>query len=113
MLLIDENLSFRLVEKTAHVFPGSIHVENALHRGASDNLVESYAITHNLIVVTKDRDYVPGFSSPFRCRVVYIDLPNCKTDDVARILIDHADLILELRASSAYLPLILPPKTSL
>jgi hypothetical protein len=43
-LLFDENLSFRLVEAVAHLFPGSLHITRPnLTRGTSDRTIWEYA----------------------------------------------------------------------
>ena len=56
MLLLDENLSYKLVTRLVHEFPNTqavAQVEN-LGVGTSDELVWKYAKTNSLALVTKD-----------------------------------------------------------
>jgi len=108
MLLFDENLSFRLVKKLSFIFPGSAHVESALYRGASDALVESFAAEHNLVIVTKDKDYTQRFSQAARCSIVYVRLPNCTTEEIAELLRLHSKRIIELHSAKPFERLLLP-----
>ncbi|MBT3070377.1 DUF5615 family PIN-like protein [Rhodomicrobium sp. Az07] len=102
MLLIDENISFRIVDIIAEIFPGTVHVKNVVGAGAPDRTVAAYARKHGLIVVTKDKDWlenVPGNHS-LECNVVYVKLPNCRTDDISTLLINNEYKIKELRGQN-------------
>lgn len=48
-LLLDENLSPRLVEPLAAEFPGSVHVERALGRGRADADVWQHAVAQGCV----------------------------------------------------------------
>ncbi|WP_367998467.1 DUF5615 family PIN-like protein [Rhodomicrobium lacus] len=100
MLLIDKNISFRIVDVLTEIFPGTIHVKNAVGAGAPDRTVAAYARKHGLIVVTKDKDYLENLSGSdsLECNVVYVRLPNCRTDDILALLIDNEYKIKELRS---------------
>lgn len=93
-LLLDENLSPRLVGALADVYPGSVHVRHAGLESADDAAVWAYARAHQLTVVSKDSDFHQRallFGPP--PRVVWIRRGNCSTREVERILRDHrADL---------------------
>ena len=58
MLLIDENLSYRLMAKLTSNFPGTVAVakENSLGEDVSDRKVWEYAKSNNLAILTKDKD---------------------------------------------------------
>ncbi len=56
-LLLDENLSPRLVELLSAAYPGSEHVGAAGLRAQPDQAVWDYARTHSLIIVSKDNDF--------------------------------------------------------
>ena len=110
MLLFDENLSFRLVKKLAFVFPGSVHVETVLYRGADDTLVEAYATERSLIIVTKDKDYTLRFSQAPKCSIVFVRLPNCTTDEIEALLRLHSRRILAIHSRKVSEYLLLPPE---
>ena len=56
-LLFDQNLSHRLVEKLADLFPGSEHVRSLGLAEADDLTIWNHAITHGFVIVTQDEDY--------------------------------------------------------
>ena len=57
MLLIDNNLSFKLVGLLALAFPNSNHVRFCTGISASDLLVWDYAKKNDFTVLTKDSDF--------------------------------------------------------
>jgi len=56
-LLFDQNLSHRLVEALADLFPGSLHVRLLGMSRADDASIWDYAKANNLVIVTQDSDY--------------------------------------------------------
>lgn len=56
-LLLDENLSPRLVNCLSSQFPGSIHVRDAGLKGQSDERIWSFAAKNGFIIATKDDDF--------------------------------------------------------
>jgi predicted nuclease of predicted toxin-antitoxin system len=93
-LLFDEPLSEELCEALADIFPGSLHVRLLGHGGAADTAVWDLARSHGCLVVSKDEDFhrlaiVRGAPPKF----VWIQLGNCTTEDVARLLRRHRDVI--------------------
>ena len=56
-LLFDQNLSPKLVNRLADLFPASIHVQSAGLDCADDDQVWEYARLNGFAVVTKDEDY--------------------------------------------------------
>ena len=57
-LLLDENLSERLVPRLDDLFPGSTHVRSLGQGGARDHSVWEMARTGASILVTRDEDFV-------------------------------------------------------
>ena len=56
-LLLDQNLSHRLLDALDDLFPGSLHVRLLGLAEADDLTIWNYAKDHDLIVVTQDSDY--------------------------------------------------------
>jgi predicted nuclease of predicted toxin-antitoxin system len=86
-LLLDENLSPRLVESLSDLYPGSVHVEDIGLGGAGDGDVWAYAKAHDFAIVSKDSDYAERSvleSEP--PKIIWIRLGNCSTSDVERVL---------------------------
>ena len=57
LLLFDENLSPRLTEFLADIFPGSIHVSSIGLGNTFDKAVWEYAQQNDYMIVTKDADF--------------------------------------------------------
>ncbi len=108
MLLLDQNLSSRLVARLADVFPGTEHVADAGLAEASDADVWRYAHEQSLIVVTKDSDFhdlaVLSWPPP---HVVWIRRGNCSTRDVEALLREHAETIRDLQGTETAVLMLL------
>ncbi len=57
-LLLDANLSPRLAERLAELFPGITHVRNAGLAQASDQRIWEYARANRHTILTADSDFV-------------------------------------------------------
>ena len=86
-LLLDENLSARLVPMLADAYPGSAHLADAGLLGAPDVAVWGHAAAGGYVLVTKDEDFqrLAVLRGP-PPKVVWLRLGNCATADVARLL---------------------------
>ena len=86
-LLFDQNLSPRLVNHLADLFPGALHVAQIGLDRASDLAVWEYARLHNCALITKDTDFndlsLLRGSPP---KVLWLRLDNCTTDDIEQAL---------------------------
>ena len=93
-LLLDENLSERLVRVLARSFPDSLHVRVLGLGGATDLTLWELAIREKCVLVTKDEDFVT--LSVLRGpppKVVWINAGNAGTSAVTRLLLDSASAI--------------------
>lgn len=91
-LFFDENLSHRLVDRLADVYPGSQHVRQVGMKSAPDRIVLGYAELMDMVLVTRDTDFDDlGILGSETARVLRLDLGNCTTDDVERVLRDLRD----------------------
>lgn len=107
-LLVDHNLSFRLVNALHDLYPGSIHVRDVGLREALDKAVWDYARRRGFVIVSKDVDFhqrslVLG-APP---KVVWVALGNCSTDDVVTLLRQrhHEVVVFGQDAEAAFLAL--------
>ena len=86
-LLLDENLSARLVVSLADLYPGSEQILGVGLGGADDDAVWAYARLHGFTIVSKDSDFfdrsVLAGAPP---KVIWIRLGNCSTMEVERVL---------------------------
>ena len=82
-LLLDENLSPRLVGSLSDLYPESQHVHSLELGGADDSALWDYAKAHGFAIVSKDSDFAE------RCvlegeppKVIWIRLGNCSTSEI-------------------------------
>ena len=57
MLLLDQNLSDKIVPALQDAFPGTIHVKAIKLDIAQDDVIWRYALDHSLTIVTSDDDF--------------------------------------------------------
>ena len=93
-LLLDQNLSHRLVDSLVDLYPGSLHVRALGLSQALDEAVWEFAGAHELAIVTKDGDFSSrAFLFGPSPKVVWIQLGNCSTQEIADLLrARHSDL---------------------
>lgn len=86
-LLFDQNLSPKLVNRLADLFPGSSHVQTERLDRAHDDQVWEHARQNGFAIVSKDADYnnlsVVRGSPP---KVIWLLLGNCTTARVEAAL---------------------------
>ena len=57
-LLIDQNLSYRLVRLLAPLFPGTEHVSRVGLMSRRDSLIWEYARQHEFVILSQDEDFL-------------------------------------------------------
>ena len=96
-LLFDQNLSPRLVDLLADIYPGSSHVQDVGLSRATDQEVWNYAREHGYMIVSKDADFSEiGLLRGFPPKVVWIRRGNCSTSEIEELLRDNYATIGEL-----------------
>jgi len=94
-LLFDQNLSPRLIEHLADVYPESSHVSQLALDKAPDEVVWAYAREHDQVIVTRDADFsdlvvVRGFPP----KIIWVQLGNATTREIEAALRRHRDQIV-------------------
>src|SRR4051794_31353965 len=86
-LLLDQNLSRKIVPHIQSDHPGSCHLTSVLQPSADDVSIWQYAKEHGFAIVTKDDDFerrsVLHGHPP---KIIWIRLGNCATADVVALL---------------------------
>ena len=96
-LLFDQNLSPSLVELLSDIYPESVHVQSIGLDRADDRAVWDFARLQNLVIVTKDADFLEtSLIAGGPPKVVWIRRGNCSTIDVEAILRRHFDEAIQL-----------------
>ena len=101
-LLLDQNLSPRLLATLAALYPGSTHVREVGLQTADDETVWQYAAQQGFAIVSKDADFHErSFLLGHPPKVIWIRRGNCSTDEVAAILRDHHAEVLVFERDEA------------
>ncbi len=100
--LIDQNLSFRLVDILLPSFPGSCHVRDVGLAGVDDRRIWHFAKDEGFSIVTKDNDFLArtlvGGHPP---QGIQVCLGNGSTRRIAEVLQSRADEIERFAAENA------------
>ena len=90
-LLLDQNISFRLIQIISSVFSSVSSLrEHGLHN-ATDKQIWNFAKSENLIIVSKDSDFHQlSFLHGAPPKVIWVKRANCSTLAIAQLLIDKA-----------------------
>lgn len=96
-LLFDQNLSFRLCQEIADIFPGSNHVRIIGLDEADDLSIWNYAKTNGFTIVSQDADFAEMAAMlPSPPKVVWLRAGNLPTTMIAIVLRQNAELIAAL-----------------
>ena len=88
-LLLDQNLSPRLLTLLADLYPGSTHVREVGLQAADDD-TSGGTPRSGFAIVSKDADFHErSFLRGYPPKVIWIRRGNCSTDEVTAILRDH------------------------
>jgi predicted nuclease of predicted toxin-antitoxin system len=87
-LLIDENLSPRLVEILSRAYPGSRHVDHLGLRGRPDHEIWDHAARGDFVLVSKDNDFRQlSFLHGAPPKVVWLSVGDAGTRAIADLLL--------------------------
>ncbi|MGD1907455.1 MAG: DUF5615 family PIN-like protein [Leptolyngbyaceae cyanobacterium] len=107
-LLLDENLSDRIVGRILDLYPDSAHVKTLGLANTDDAVIWDYAKANKFVIVSKDSDFhqrslVYGHPPKF----VYLRIGNSPTSRITQILVDNLDTINQFGASKTESILVL------
>jgi predicted nuclease of predicted toxin-antitoxin system len=99
-LLLDENLSDRIIHQIVDLYPDSEHVKTLGLIKTDDALIWEYAKINGFIIVSKDSDFhqrslLYGHPPKF----IYLQIGNCPTSKIIQILRDNLDTIVQFESS--------------
>ena len=100
-LLLDANLSFRLLEVIKQSFPDSAHVKDLGLESAGDEVIWNYAQNNGFAIVSKDSDFRHwSFFYGAPPKVIYIKRGNLSTDLYTKLLKDCTGRIVAFLENS-------------
>jgi predicted nuclease of predicted toxin-antitoxin system len=90
-LLLDENLSERLLPQLQKAFPGSAHIRPLSLGGAADDTLWTYAAENDFLLVTKDEDFLSlSVRRGFPPKVICLAIGNVSNAVTADCLLSQA-----------------------
>jgi len=108
-LLLDQNLSYHLVDSLRNLCPEIIHVRSLGLAEADDRTVWEFAGANDFTIVTKDSDFDQrAFLLGPPPKVVWVQLGNCTTQDVEDLLRNREEDLAAFHADEQAALLILP-----
>ena len=108
-LLLDENLSDRIVPQVFELFPDSAHVKSHGLLRTNDTLIWSFAREHGYVIVSKDADFHQrSLLSGHPPKLVFLRVGNCPTSRITQLLRDNLLLLSAFDADADTSILILP-----
>ncbi len=110
-LLLDENLSDRIVPKLEEFFPGSSHVKTLGLAHTDDGLIWEFARENGFVLVSKDADFHQRsllFGHP--PKLVFLRIGNCPTREITALLCDGRAVLEAFATLATASILILSPK---
>jgi predicted nuclease of predicted toxin-antitoxin system len=110
-LLFDENLSPRLAEALADLYPGSIHVHECGLGSADDSAIWRYARDNTLTVVSKDSDFQDrSVLHGHPPKLIWLRAANCSTGEIETLLRSAAEVIRKFIEEDQESYLVLGPR---
>ena len=95
-LLLDENLSDRIIHRIVDLYPDSEHVKTLALTNTDDSLIWQFAKANGFVIVSKDSDFhqrslLYGHPPKF----IYLRIGNSSTSKIVQILRDNFDTITQ------------------
>jgi len=101
-LLFDENLSFKLCEQVADLFPGSSQVRLLGLTEAADRAIWNYAGSNGFVLISLDVDFADRailLGPP--PKVIWLRCGNQPTSTIEKLLCDHIEAITAFEQNAA------------
>ena len=107
-LLLDENLSDRIIYRIIDLYPNSQHVKTLSLINTDDAIIWEYAKTNGFVIVSKDSDFhqrslLYGHPPKF----IYLRIGNSPTSKITQILRNNFDIIIQFGSSETESILVL------
>jgi predicted nuclease of predicted toxin-antitoxin system len=93
-LLLDENVSDRIIPSIADLFPGSTHIKSVGLKDADDSAVWNWAKRNQFTIVSKDADFhqrAVVFGHP--PKFIWLRVGNCPTSLITSLLKSRSEII--------------------
>ena len=86
-LLLDENISYKLVNRMQELFPGINHVLNLQLNSIDDKIIFQFAKKNDFAIVTFDEDYFTlSVLNGFPPKIIWLRTGNLSTNELEEVL---------------------------
>jgi len=86
-LLLDENISYKLVNRLQDFFPGIKHISQFQLNSIDDTIIFQFAKENDLAIVTFDEDYFTlSVLNIFPPKIIWLRTGNLSTNELEEIL---------------------------
>ena len=93
-LLLDQNISLRIVSKIQDIYPGSKQVRELGLENSKDFAIWSFAKDNGYCIVTFDGDFYDlGLIKGSSPKVIWLRIGNTSTQNIEKVLRDNLELI--------------------
>ncbi|MDH4200031.1 MAG: DUF5615 family PIN-like protein [Spirochaetia bacterium] len=109
MLILDENISHKIVIPLSNIFPGLTHIKHHNLVSSPDNVVWEFARQHNLCIVSFDNDFEAIFlRNGFPPKILRITKGNITPAELISLLVESEKEIKEFISndSTGYMEII-------
>lgn len=91
-LLLDQNISFRVIRKISFAYPEAKQVRELGLENFSDQDIWQFAKKHNFTIVTFDADFYDLASlMGHPPKIIWLRTGNTRTDDISLLLLNKAE----------------------
>ncbi len=103
-LLVDQNISHRIVPLIEHLFPNTFHVKDLGLVDSNDFEIYRYARQHQFdAVVTLDEDfYILQVKHGIPPKIIWLRTGNCSTKILVEKIISHQNIINDFLNDTAF-----------
>lgn len=100
-LLLDANLSDRIVNRIIDLYPDSEQVKSLGFTNTNDGIIWEYAKANDFVIVSKDSDfYYRSLLYGHPPKFIYLRIGNSPTSKIVQILRDNFDIITQFGRES-------------
>ncbi len=93
-LLLDQNLSFRMLKNLQEFFPGSKHVKDFGLTGDNDEDIWNFSAKNSFIIVSKDDDFLyRSFLRGHPPKTIHIQCGNSSTEVILNMILKNYSVI--------------------
>jgi predicted nuclease of predicted toxin-antitoxin system len=100
-LLVDANISWRLLRTISQHFPDSVHVDSITPEIPLKDLdIWNFALEHNYMILTNDEDFFElSMFKGYPPKLIILRTGNVSTRNLSRVLINHIQEIEQFAES--------------